>query len=106
VVGGSPEGIDIGEHAEAGMLTILLKWRIAWSEHRGHLAGLASGEFPGCSEVDKHCPVVCGHHDVFGLDVAVDHISLVHHCKGTCYLLDKLHKESLFKGAAFFDHLE
>ena len=88
------------------MLAILLKRRIAGGEHRGHLAGLSRGKLPGRSKVDKNCPVILHHHDVFRLDVAVNHVRLMHHPKGTCHLLDKLHEEPLFERSGFFNHLE
>ena len=48
VVSGRSEGIEVCKDPEVGMLAVLLKRRIARSEHRRHLAGLTSGKFPGC----------------------------------------------------------
>src|SRR5271166_6385956 len=88
------------------MLAILLEWRITGGEHRGHLAGLSRGKLSSRAKVDKNCTVILYQHDVFRLDVAVNHVCLMHHTKSTCHLLNNLHEKPLFERSGFFNHLE
>src|SRR5208283_3919313 len=106
VIGGSPQGIDVRKSAEAGKLAILLKRCIPESEYPGHLACLPRSKLPSRSKVNKNCPAILYQHHVLGLDVAVNHVRLMHHPKGACHLLDNLHEKPLFDRPGFFNHLE